>query len=243
MALHSRQRVATTTGRIASPGAAIGAVLLGHKIAPRGLRGAIDAGWIVRVPSTITRRALRVIDHEVLWLALHLDVDEIDAGVFSRKLRERSEQWAADARTLRERAALIGRALSPGLDRALARQLRDRQGARIVGTMLADLEHARDVLILRAAFAADWRLRYEQAITRAERRRSPRYAGRWRAAVLGWLLRRLGAKWTRRNLAELIIASMTDFTREHRPPCSAFVDGNDVDMFADRIKHMLARHA
>ena len=249
MALQSRQRAAATTGRITAPGAAIGAVLLAHKVVPRGLRAAIDAGWIVQDPSPITRRALttpntrrvlNVIDYEVLWLALHLDVDEIDADAFARKLRRRSQQYADDARMLRERTALIEQVIGPELESTLART---HANARRSGEVLADLELARDHLAASATIAADWHRRYEGVVARAERRASMRYSGRWRAAVLGWLLRTLGAGWTRRNLAELIIASETDFTPTRRPPCSAFVGGNSANQLADRIKHIIASHA
>jgi hypothetical protein len=107
---------------------------------------------------------------------------------------------------------------------------------------ITTLNALRRALADHADFATVTASRFDIALARAERRRSPRYAGRWRAGVLAWLLRVLGGGWTRRDLAELIIASATDFTRGHRPPCAAFVDGADVDALADRIKHMLARH-
>ena len=67
------------------------------------MRAAIDAScWIVREPQAITKCALKRIDHEVLWLALHLDVDEIVASATASKLRRRCEQWSADARRLRQ---------------------------------------------------------------------------------------------------------------------------------------------
>lgn len=52
------------------------------------VRAAIDARWLPREPSRVTKRALEEIDHETLWCALHLDTDGV-ARAFVKSLRER----------------------------------------------------------------------------------------------------------------------------------------------------------
>jgi hypothetical protein len=212
------------------------------------LPAAIDADWIVRYPDLVTKRALKVIDHEVLWLALHLDTD--NASVFVEAARRRCKQLADDAHTLRARATMLDRVVGPELDMAIARLAGHHRGGELArkrwlkksAYMLADLEDARDQLNAIATTAEINHGHYQGVVALMERRRSPKHSGEWRAAVLRWLLRKLGADWTRRNLAELIIASQRDYTREHRPPCAAFVGGADVDTLADHIKRLLARH-
>jgi hypothetical protein len=228
-----------------APGAAILATL--YPTAPGDLHAAIAAGWIVRAPKPITRRAIRTIHHETLRLALHLDTD--DASAFVESMHVRCAQLRDAARLLRERASILARVVGPELDVAVARlgghargdELSRERWLRRSANLLADLEESRDHLAAIATAAEIQHGRYRAAVARAEHRSSPKYSGHWRAIVLGWLRRELGG-WTLRELAQLIIATATDFTREHRPPCSAFVDGATVDQLADRIKHLLARH-
>jgi hypothetical protein len=246
-----RPRAATTNAKIAAPGAALGAAFLHRKIPPRGLPAAIDADWIVREPKLVTKRALKVIDHEVLWLALHLDTD--NASAFVEAVRRRCEQLADDARTLRARATMLDRVVGPELDMAIAHLAGHHRGGELArkrwlkksAYMLADMEDACDQLNAIATTAEINHGHYRGVAALMERRRSPKHSGQWRAVVLAWLLRVLGAggkRWTHRDLAELIIVSQGDYTREHRPPCSAFADGASVCQLADRIKHSLARH-
>lgn len=210
------------------------------------VRAAIDAGWLVREPEAITKRALKAIDHETLWLALHLDTDK-EASASVRALRTRYQQWATDARTLRRRVALIDQVIGPELDRTLERTCVSPFGRTRVDTerVVTTLSALRLALADHADYATVTSWRFDIMHERSDRRRSPRYAGRWRAAVLRWLLRVLsehdehGKRWTLRDLAALIVASKTDFTRA---PCPAFVADADATIIYERIKKVLARN-
>jgi hypothetical protein len=209
-------------------------------ITPGNVRAAIGLGWIVREPNDITKRALKVMAHETLWRALHLDAD-VAADAFLAALKRLRRRWDTDERVLRARSELVDRAIEPRLKLALARVHKDEHLLERSGEVLAYLEAALDHFQLSVDAAELERRRLDVDIACFERLRQPNFAARWRGTVLGWLLDVLDG-WSTRDLADLILASSADFAN---PPCPEFVAHycDDPGRLAKAITKMIARES
>lgn len=204
------------------------------------LRAAIDNGWIGSNPSRETIDALRGLDREVLWLALHLDshADTLQARI-SRDLRKRRAVERRHSKAL----AAFRRAVD-----GLAETTPDRRRVPIERTTdIADaITVVENAMILALDDARLWCQMLESYAADIETKARPHAASRWRGHQLAWLLEALrqnaarGRPWTLLRLAKLILKSSEDFVIS---PCPKLVEkyaGNEEGL-TNAIKKQIAK--
>jgi hypothetical protein len=191
-------------------------------VKPGNLRAAIDAEWIVREPSEITKRALQAIDHETLWCAFHLDAD---LPGNERTVRHSCAAAKRRDEDLHERAELVQRSalnLSPLID-GLATSLPDEQNEHlhaVANTVIAAASMMLNGLEALATVAKYRRRKIELGHATLRQLNGRNTAAKWRGKVLTWLHGVLGETWSVHDLAKLILATESDWTH---PPCPELV--------------------
>jgi hypothetical protein len=180
---------------------------------------AVSNGWIRKESSQETRDALRAIDHETLWRALHLDTDA-DAllSTMKRDLRQR----IAHEKACEERLASFDHGVSGLSLKALDPTRASSDELRRLRAMLT----LREALLVECQDAATGRSMLESFVADVESKSRPHAAKDWRCAQLQWLFGVLQAaqhrerRWTLPRLARLVLASSDDFVEA---PCPQFV--------------------